>query len=408
MRVLHVVKTSDGAWWAARQVTELVRLGVEVQVVLPDRNGRAIPTWHASGAVLHFTDVEVPTRAPWRFPAVLRRLRKLVCETDPDIIHSHFLADTVALRLALGQGHRSKRVYQVAGPLHLEHEPWRHFDLTTAGPVDSWIASSRCIREHYLRAGVDPARVFLSYHGGSNSDISTARLGWLRTRLGIRPDQVVVGNINFIYPPKYFLGQRVGVKCHEDVIDALGLLASRVPALVGVIGGHAYRNADWYEQRLRERARRVAGDRIVFAGPLTQEEVRMSWADFDCAVHVPLSENCGGVLEPLMAGIPTVAARTGGIPELVIDGMTGKLVGKRNPVELADAVQAVLNDRSRYRAMAWTGRELVSAMFDVHRTAAEVLSTYRHLLEGEPAPAPFDSNQFLRTRGQLAAQDICA
>jgi len=42
MRVLQIVKTSDGADWAAWQAAELVRLGVETHAVLPSRTGRMI------------------------------------------------------------------------------------------------------------------------------------------------------------------------------------------------------------------------------------------------------------------------------------------------------------------------------------------------------------------------------
>ena len=61
MRVLHVCKTSDGAWWAANQAAELVRRGVEVHVALPRPNGRALPYWQKAGAQVHILDLDFPT-----------------------------------------------------------------------------------------------------------------------------------------------------------------------------------------------------------------------------------------------------------------------------------------------------------------------------------------------------------
>jgi len=129
------------------------------------------------------------------------------------------------------------------------------------------------------------------------------------------------------------------------------------------------------------RALSKAGDRVRFAGYLSPAQIASAWADFDVAVHVPLSENCGGVLEPLLAGIPTIAGRIGGLPELVIEGVTGKTVPTRNPMMLARAIEEVLSDLPRYRELARTGRRLVRTMFDVSRTGSEVRSIYNHLLD---------------------------
>jgi hypothetical protein len=50
----------------------------------------------------------------------------------------------------------------------------------------------------------------------------------------------IVGNANFMYPPKWYLGQRIGLKAHEDVIDALGLVTKQRSDVLGVlIGGTA-------------------------------------------------------------------------------------------------------------------------------------------------------------------------
>ena len=52
---------------------------------------------------------------------------------------------------------------------------------------------------------------------------------------------------------------------------------------------------------------------------------------------MPISENCGGVIELLAAGVPTVASRVGGLPEVVHDGVTGWTVPWRSPGAAAAA-----------------------------------------------------------------------
>lgn len=64
VRVLHVVKTSDGALWAASQAAVLRRLGVEVHVAVPNPTGTALSASRSSGAVLHEADLRLPLGRP--------------------------------------------------------------------------------------------------------------------------------------------------------------------------------------------------------------------------------------------------------------------------------------------------------------------------------------------------------
>ncbi len=70
---------------------------------------------------MHFLDCSLPVRKPI---AVLQRasqIRQLIEAVKPDLIHTHHVTTTVMLRLALGRRHSIPRVFQVPGPLHLEH-----------------------------------------------------------------------------------------------------------------------------------------------------------------------------------------------------------------------------------------------------------------------------------------------
>jgi glycosyltransferase involved in cell wall biosynthesis len=400
--VLHVVKTADGALWAANQAAELVRRGVEVHVALPRAEGRAISYWKRASARIHVCNLDFPAKKPWDLPSICRDARQLVADVQPDIIHSHFFGTTMLLRRALGGRFSGPLIFQVAGPLHLEHSFYRAWDIYSAKPNDWWIASSRCILTKYLDAGVPHDKLFLSYHGGSSSDIGQERTNLLRAKLGISNRELIVGNINFMYPPKRFLGQTVGLKCHEDVIDALSIVTRSRKDVIGVFVGEPYLGAVWYESQIRARAMSKAGNRVRFAGYLAPADVASAWADFDCAVHVPLTENCGGALEPLLAGVPTIASRVGGLPELVIEGVTGKMVPPRNPVALAEAIHEVLSDLPRYRELARAGRKLVRTMFDVSRTGGEIHAIYRHLLNSSfQRPAEFNSAGFIDQQDSL-------
>lgn len=408
MRVLQVVKTSDGAGWAANLSALLVQRGFKVHVAVPRAEGRTLPAWRDAGVHVHVLDMALPLRHPASFGERSRQIRRLVDEIAPDIIHSHFITTTLALRLALGRNHRIPRVYQVAGPLHLEHWHSRIADTATAGDADWWIGSSRCIVEHYRRARVSEDRLFLSYYGWQVDHLATERTGYLHRRLGINDQLRLIGNVNYMYPPKRWLGQNVGLKCHEDVIDALAVVTKTLPDSAGVLIGEGV-GAPWYEARLRAAAEQKCGDRVVLPGLFPESEVARSWADFDCALHVPLSENCGGVIEPLCAGVPVVASNVGGIPEVVVDGETGRLIAPRDPETLAKTVIEVMANRSHYKKLARRGGALVRHMFSRQRTADEIAQVYQHIVHGEHRPASFDSVAYLKQLpDENAAEEVPA
>jgi len=388
MRVLHLVKTADGAAWALWQVAELVKLGVDVHVGLPKQPGQWSQGWEASGATLHFADLDVPVRRPWRLAQACGELRNLVERIRPDLIHSHHVGTTMVMRLALGRQHPMPRIFEVPGPLHLEHALYRRWDIQSAGPRDHWIGTSRCILKHYGAAGISPDKLFLAYSGIPVETFADRRTGALRHRLGISDSQIMVGNISYLYAPKFYLGQTRGLKLHEDLIDALGIVTRQREDIVGVLAGGPWNGAEWYESNLRRRAKRAT--RVLMPGHLPHEMVRGAWADFDCAIHAPLSENCGGVLEPMLAGVPTIAGRVGGLGELVRDGLTGTTVPVRRPRELAKAILDAVDDLPRRREWARNGQRVIREMFDVRRTSGEVHAVYRHVLDPrEPAPLQF-------------------
>jgi glycosyltransferase involved in cell wall biosynthesis len=278
----------------------------------------------------------------------------------------------------------------------MEYAFYRQLDLRTAGPADYWLASSRCTQRLYLRAGVPAHRVFLGYYGIHPQSCIRPRTGAFRSSIGIESNRLIVGNINLMYPPKRYLGQFIGLKCHETVIDALGIVCGRRPDVTGVLVGGEWGGGHRYEDSLRLRAMRVGKGRILLPGRLSPAGVATAWPDFDCAIHFPLSENTGGVHEALLNGVPTIAGRVGALPEIVIDGMTGKLIDDRSPACVAEAILEVLDDLPRYRRLAATGCKLVSTMCNVSRTAPDVALLYRHILNPAfPPPAEFDPVAFV-------------
>lgn len=377
MRALHLIKTSVGATWALRQVRELVTLGVDVHAVMP-LDGPLVERYRKNGITVHGGQFGLPLRAPQSWPALFSSFRQLVDIVQPDIMHSHFVATTLTMRLALGKNHPTPRVFQVPGPLHLEHPLFRNGEIRTAGSADYWIGSCEWTCDRYRRSGVADDRIHLAYYGSDLEYIRSKEPGTLRKALGLSPSTPIVGMVAYMYAPKRFLGQKRGLKGHEDLIDAVALIRRQHPDVQVVFVGGAWAGATGYEQQVHAYAKERLGESAHFLG--TQTDVPALYADFDVVAHPSHSENVGGAAESLLLGVPTIATNVGGFPDLVIPGETGWLVPPRNPEELATAIHEALDDPARAKVLAARGKERASKLMDVRANARDIHKIYGTIL----------------------------
>jgi glycosyltransferase involved in cell wall biosynthesis len=355
----------------------LVKLGIEVHVALP-KGGPLVGKYTEVGAVEHLLQTDFPLRAPWLFSSLSAKLRSLIAAVRPDIIHSHFVGTTLSMRLCLGQGNTIPRVFQVPGPLHLEHPFFRNAELLSSGQADYWVGSCQWTCDRYEKSGIDRNRIFLSYYGIDIDLYVPRNPGRLRSELGFGPELKIIGMVAYMYAPKRYLGQRRGLKGHEDLIDAMKICLARNPQLRCVIVGGAWNNAATYETSVRRYAQQQCGDRIIFLG--TRQDVPDIYADFDVAVHPSHSENVGGAVESCLLGVPSIATRVGGFPDLVRDGVTGRLIPPKDPQALASAILEALENGQDARKWAMAGQKLARELFDVRRTAAEIKTIYEKIL----------------------------
>ena len=279
MKVLHIVKTAVGANWAYEQVRVLWSLGIEVVVALPSDTEGLAPKYRQAVATVRRANLDFPAQHLWRVPAVCASLRRLVKEVHPNLIHTHHVGTTFALRIALGKHSPIPRIFQVPGPLHLEHNFFARLDLSLAGPRDHWIATCLWTRDRYMKLGIPPERVFLTYAATDLKPFKGVRTGALRKEIGISPTTPLIGMVAYMYAPMRFLGQKRGLKGHEDFMAALGIVKQVCPEIRAVIVGGAWGNAGWYELRLRELGARLCNDFLTFLGTRSDIPLILIWIE---------------------------------------------------------------------------------------------------------------------------------
>ena len=129
-------------------------------------------------------------------------------------------------------------------------------------------------------------------------------------------------------------------------------------------------------------------ERVRFLGALPRERLPSIYAAADLLLATSFaSETFGiGLVEAQACGLPVVASRFGGFPEVIDEGRTGLLVPPRDPAALAAAVRSLLNDPVRRQALAdaapgWAAQFAWSAVVDRIEAVydATVRAAHRHV-----------------------------
>jgi glycosyltransferase involved in cell wall biosynthesis len=170
------------------------------------------------------------------------------------------------------------------------------------------------------------------------------------------------------------VGRLDPVKGYALLIESVAELSRRgIDARLSIVG-------DGPQRAELERLAAALGmrERVEFAGAVGQDEIRRHYERADLFALPSFAEGLPVVLiEAMATGLPVVASRITGIPELVEEGVSGVLVRPGRGDELAAALARVLaQPAARRRAMGEAGRAKVVAEFDVDRSARELLSLF--------------------------------
>ena len=183
-------------------------------------------------------------------------------------------------------------------------------------------------------------------------------------------------------PTVGFLGRLEPYKGLQVLLEAACRLRGRFPNLIVDVAGDGP-----YRETLADRARSLGiADTIRWRGDL-RGEAKESWFRGLDLLVVPSTawENFGFVaLEALSRGRPVVATNFGGLPDIVQDGETGRLVPVGDASALAEAIGSLLGDRERLAQFAAEGRRRALARFRPEEHVERLLEIYRNVVAGAP------------------------
>jgi len=247
---------------------------------------------------------------------------------------------------------------RILGPLHRAMSGWTDLCLTVSDAVGGSASSE---------FGLPPERVETLYNALSRDrfrERSPRDRAQVRQDLGLPEGVPVIGAI----------GRMVPTKGHSVLLEALPELCQAYPGLRLLVLGEGPTRAT-----CENLARKLGiSEAAVFMGH--RSDVARVLTAMDVVAVPSLEEGLSySILEAMATGIPVVASRVGGIPELVRHEETGLLVDPSSPSSLAGAIRRVLDDTDLGSRLSGAALEFVD-QFSMDRHIERLLWSYSTVL----------------------------
>lgn len=389
LKICHIAATTQGATWLFEQLRELRdRYGHDVAVVLNGSEGPLIERFKVARIPVYTADFDFtsdPQLSNLSNKATL--LAALLQQHRFDVIQTHLFHSMVVGRIAAWMANVPVRLSMVAGPFHLNAYTSRWIDRTTCWMDTAILPSCQYSRTIYRDLGVSDERLSVIYYGpdAHHFDPSLVESAELRRHHHWPDNTPLIGMIAYFYgelgvnrwTPQTLQGK--SVKGHEDLIRAAPIVLQEYPhAKFLLVGGGWHESGHAHLHRMQSLVKELGlQDSVIFAG--LRSDIPKIYRDLDVSVQPSLNENLGGTIELLLMECPTVATKTGGMTNSIIDGQTGILVNPGDPSDLAQGILRALRDPIWAKELAKAGRSLMLSRFTLETTVADLDKLYQSL-----------------------------
>jgi len=328
------------------------------------------PSFENMGVTVHnLSSARYSARSPLGRGASVLNLYSLLRTNKFDILQAHIAYSTVVAR-AVGRAARVPVIVTTEQSPYRDpdYPGWlRHAMDATYKWGDGHVFISQAVRES-CRAVFPSIEGPVITNGIDAEDIAQIAA---KSRTQVRRD-LGLDDSTFAFGQVARLTQRKGQ------IDAIEALARVVPDFPNT--NLFFVGAGRDEAALKDAvSRHGLSNQIHFLGQ--RLDVHRVLGGFDACLHPAHHEGLGiAVLEAMAAGLPTIAARVGGIPEFVHDGETGWLTEAADVDGIAEAMKSVLKDRVRAAEVARDGQAFVRANYDIGAAVQAYSRYYENLM----------------------------
>lgn len=306
---------------------------------------------------------------PWRKASGLlkrrgavRALREFVVTDRPSIVHVNDIWWVPqALRAVKGTS------FPVVAHVRQEIEPSKvsKYELHKA---DFVLAVSRQVQQALEQGGVSPGKVRTLHSGVDLARIPVVDRAEVRRQFGIPDKAILLGTVANLFPRKGY----------EVMLQALPKVVSQYPDVRYLIIGSG--NPD-YERKLRGIVqKRKLGENVSFLG--FQKDIYPLLSALNLYVHPSLMEGFGiAVIEAMAMKKPVIATKTGGLPDIVLDGKTGFLIPPNDSDRLSQKIVECIGHPSQLNEMGQQGCVRVEKYFSVRSMMKNLTLAYKSLID---------------------------
>ena len=374
---MRILITSNVRWWnaeaayAAILARELLNAGHKVWVLtLPNSlNETKLRNWNLP----IITDIPLSSSNPWQLWRAYQRLKSLIEEQQIQIVNAH-RSEGFPLLVLLRQRLKSFALIRTRGttrPLR-DHwlNRWLHEDWIESVIVPAQVIASQLRqvlnlppeRLHVIYYPVNPSTIGVK----GESEAQQSRLECL-DRLGIPKHRRVIGIVGRIRPVK---GQRI-------LLKSFVALRKRFPDIVLLM---LYRDTNETEAEWQGLLQDLVESNLLQSVYLYgyREDVLeiMRHTDIGVVSSVDSEVICRVAVEFFSVGTPVVAFPTGALPEIIQDGVTGRIAKDKSAEALAEALEWMLESPERIAEFGQNARQQSLERFDPNKLLEQTLSVY--------------------------------
>lgn len=317
-------------------------------------------------------------KSPGHDPGIYFKLWRSLRELKPDIVHTRNLPALEFQLIAALVGIKAR--------IHSEHGR------------DVYDLDGRSRKYNALRKAMRP---FVQHYAAVSRELEE----WLINRIGIhrqRVTQIYNGVRTDLFQPlrgaRHLIGPEAFMEQDSFVVGTVGRMEPVKDQLTLVRAFiHLLKADDRMRQRLRlvvigdGSLRQPAFELLQSAGveelawlPGDREDVPEMMRSFDLFVLPSLREGISNtILEAMASGLPVLATRVGGNPELIVENLTGTMVAPSDPVAMAQAINAYCFDPLKGAMQGCEGRRRVESSFRMETMVAGYLNVYDSVLSGK-------------------------